>query len=138
MHYNASCHCGAIHLRISGEPMAQYYCHCDDCQSVHGAGYVPYSLYPSNAVSIVKGAPTSWALKTSPRSFCAQCGTRLFAETPGHAVCGVNAYLLPAGHFNPQFHLQCRYAVLPVKDNLPHFVGVPTRFGGSNDELMNW
>jgi hypothetical protein len=85
----------------------------------------------------VKGAPTSWALKITPRTFCAQCSTHLFAEVPGYGVRGVNAYLLPAGHFNPQFHLQCRYATLPVKDGLPHFAGLPARFGGS-DELMPW
>jgi hypothetical protein len=31
------CRCGATELEISAEPIVQFYCHCDDCQAVHGA-----------------------------------------------------------------------------------------------------
>jgi hypothetical protein len=34
-------------------------------------------------------------------------------------------------------HLQCRFAVLPVKDDLPHYSDFPARFGGS-DETVPW
>lgn len=33
------CKCGAVEVHINSEPMAQYYCHCDDCQNVHGGAY---------------------------------------------------------------------------------------------------
>jgi len=29
------CRCGAVEIEISGEPLVQMYCHCDDCQAVH-------------------------------------------------------------------------------------------------------
>jgi hypothetical protein len=53
-----------------GEPVEQFYCHCDDCQAISGGAYV--------------GAP-----------------------------------------------------LLPIKDELPHFKGLPAKFGGS-DETLAW
>ena len=49
----------------------------------------------------------------------------------------MNGYLLPPGEFNAAFHVQCKFAVRPVKDDLPHFKSMPARFGGS-DELVGW
>jgi hypothetical protein len=52
-------------------------------------------------------------------------------------VRGLSGYLLPAGELTPTFHMQCRFAVAPVRDELPHFAGRPPRFGGS-DERVSW
>lgn len=52
-------------------------------------------------------------------------------------VRGVSAYLLPAGQFKPQMHIQCHEALVPVQDDLPHFKGFPAAFGGS-DEKVAW
>jgi hypothetical protein len=130
------CSCGSVEMQITGKPMMQYFCHCDDCQAVHGKAY-PISLYPTPAVSVVSGETVVFILRTSPRTRCKQCGTYLFAEVPGHAVRGVNANLLPEGVFKPEFHIQCRYAVVPIEDDLPHYKGAPARFNGS-DELLQW
>ncbi len=65
------------------------------------------------------------------------CGTRQVAEVPDFGQRGVNALLLPPGVFRPPMHINCRYAVLPVKDDLPHFKGFPAKFGGS-DETVAW
>jgi hypothetical protein len=130
------CDCGAVEMRITGEPIVQYVCHCDDCQSVHGK---PFScaLYPGPAVSVERGETDTFTLKTSPRTRCKQCRTYLFAEVPGFGVRGVNADLFPKGLFRPEFHIQCRYATAPIGDDLPHYKGTPARFKGS-DELMEW
>jgi hypothetical protein len=130
------CSCGAVEIRITGKTMLQYFCHCDDCQAVHGKAYA-CSLYPAPGVSIVRGETDVFTLRTSPRTKCKRCGTYLFAEVPGQGVRGINADLLPEGRFNPEFHIQCRYAVAPIQDDLPHYKGTPARFGGS-DELMQW
>ena len=131
------CSCGAVRVQIEGEPMAQFYCHCADCQIVHGGAYVPRAIYPSDAVRVTSGEPRVWALRVSPRTSCGHCGSHLFAEVPGYGVRGVNAYLLPKEMFKPQFHVQCQFAVLPVQDDLPHYKHLPARFGGS-DEVMTW
>ena len=128
------CSCGAVEIQLTGKPVFQYYCHCDDCQSVHGKAF-PVSLYPAPAISVVRGDTDVFTLKTCPRTKCKQCGTYLFAEVAGFG--GVNADLLSEGMFNPEFHIQCRYAALPIQDDLPHYKGIPARFRGS-DELMQW
>jgi hypothetical protein len=114
--------------------MLQYCCHCDDCQAVHGKAY-PVSLFAALAVSVAHGHTDVFTLRTSPRTKCKRCGTYLFAEVAGYA--GVIGDLLPEGMFKPKFHIQCRYAAVPIQDDLPHYKGTPARFRGS-DELVQW
>jgi len=130
------CDCGSVEVHLTGEPMVQYICHCDDCQAVHGKPY-PIALYPTSAVAVTGGETDALTLRTSPRTKCSHCGTYLFAEVPGYPVRGVNADLLPEGRFNPEFHVQCRYATARVEDDLPHYKDSPVRFHGSG-ELMSW
>lgn len=132
-----TCRCGEVKLELSAEPMAQFYCHCDDCQIAHGAAYVPESLYPAAAVNVIQGQPNHWKLRHNPRVSCPSCGTRLFVDVLKLELRGVNGYLLPTGTFQPTFHMQCRFAVRPVVDALPHFSKMPAVFGGS-DELVGW
>ena len=131
------CRCGGTRIEVAGDPIAQFYCHCDDCQIVHGAAYVPESVYPADAVKVVRGATTQWKLKRNPRVTCAACGTRMFIDVLPLGLRGVNGYMLPAALFQPTFHMQCQFAVRPVADDLPHFRGRPARFGGS-DERVGW
>jgi hypothetical protein len=131
------CPCGAVQLEVRGEPLAQFFCHCDDCQIAHGAAYVPESLYPAAAVTVTRGTPFSWAVARNPRHSCPSCGTRLFVDVLAQGLRGVNGYLLPAGTFQPSFHMQCRFAVRPIVDDLPHFHGLPEAFGGS-DDVVDW
>jgi hypothetical protein len=125
-----------VEIRLTGQPVIQYFCHCDDCQAVHGKAY-PCSVYPAAAVAVTRGETDVFTLRTSPRIRCSRCGTYLFAEVPGQPVRGVNAELLPAELFSPQFHIQCRYALAPIEDDLPHYKDTPVRFKGSG-ELMQW
>ena len=50
---------------------------------------------------------------------------------------GVSGFLLPPDEFKPAFHIRCQHAVMPVKDDLPHFKDVPPAFGGT-DETVDW
>jgi hypothetical protein len=131
------CLCGAIQVRVHGQPLAQFYCHCDDCQAVHGAAYVGIAVFPSQAVEVIKGTPTSWTYKSLPRERCASCGTYLIARVPDAELTGVKANLLPPGMFRPEFHIHCQHAVLPVVDGLPHYRALPAAFGGA-DDVVEW
>jgi hypothetical protein len=130
------CSCRGVDVQISGEPILQYVCHCDDCQAAHGKAF-PCSLHAASAVSVLRGETDIFTLRTTPRIRCKRCGTYLFAEVPGFPFRGVNADLLPEGIFKPEFHSQCRYAAVQIRDALPHYKTTPARFGGS-DELMEW
>jgi hypothetical protein len=131
------CHCGNVHVELTGAPVAQFFCHCDDCQAMHGAAYIPVAMYPADKVKVTSGSPKTWKLKSLPRTSCPDCGTRIFAEIPSLGLRPVIASLLPKGSFSPTFHIQCQHAVRPVRDYLPHFKGFPASFGGS-DEKVNW
>lgn len=98
------CRCGAIGLRISGEPAVQLYCHCDDCQAAHGAAYVPAAIYPRQAVEVAHGEPVATVVRTTQRMRCADCGAHLYAEPPSVGMRSVSAYALPKGAFKPRFH----------------------------------
>ena len=135
--FEAQCRCGAVGLKVSGEPVVQLYCHCDDCQAAHAAAYMPAAIYPTQAVEVVRGEPVPMVVKTTQRFRCITCGTYLFAEIPSANLRSLSGYLLPQGEFKPQFHVQCQYAVLPVVDDLPHFKGFPATFGGA-DEFVDW
>jgi hypothetical protein len=130
------CPCRAVAIELIGEPVAQFYCHCTDCQAVHGAAMVPIALYRTASISIVRGELQTWALRTTPRRTCARCGTRMFGE-PHPAVRGVVATLLPAGVFKPSFHINCSSALLPVRDDLPHYSTLPAKMGGA-DTFADW
>lgn len=131
------CPCGAVRMQLTGEPAAQFYCHCDDCRAVHGAEFVAVAAYPAECVTVIRGTTTEWKLKVNTRSSCAQCGTRLFAQRPELPIRGVNAYLLAEGLFRPAFHIFCAFARRPVDDGLPHFRTVPAAFGGV-DDCVEW
>ena len=135
--FDAKCRCGAIALKIAGEPVAQLYCHCDDCQAAHGAAYVSSAIYPASAVQVVRGKPVPMMVKATERMRCEDCGAYLFSEIASVGLRSVNAYLLPKGAFHPQFHVQCQHAVLPVVDNLPHYKAFPAAFGGV-EEFVEW
>lgn len=137
MQATVTCRCGASALRLSGEPLAQLYCHCDDCQLAHSAAYVGAVIFPAASVEVLEGEPVVRTIRTTPRLHCASCGSYLFAEIEHIGLRSVNAWLFERGQFHPQMHVQCRHAVLPVVDDLPHFAGFPPQAGGS-DERVGW
>lgn len=131
-----TCPCNAVTLTISAEPIAQFWCHCADCQTFHGAAYAAESIYPAAAVEVVSGTTTSFALRHTPRISCAACSTRLLVELPEIGMRAVNGYLLKDG-FKPGLHIHCISAVAPVRDDLPHYATLPAAFGG-DDRLVDW
>jgi len=131
------CPCGAVKMELSGQPLVCLYCHCDDCQLAHAAAYFPAAMYPTDQTRFVAGQPAIWKRKTTMRAFCASCGTRLYAEPEGMPIRSISASLLPVGVFQPTLHMQCRYAVAPIGDRLPHFKFEAPMFGGSGEQ-MDW
>lgn len=134
---HVNCRCGAARLDILGAPLAQIFCHCDDCREAHDAAYVAAAIYPAAAVQVAYGDLVSRIVRDTPRMACRACGTHLFSELSAMHLRSVNGFRLPPGAFRPQMHVQCQHAVLPVVDNLPHFKAFPAAFGGS-DDVVAW
>lgn len=77
--WQGSCHCGTVRYYLSREePLASKYCHCSDCQTMHGVGHtrkpnhVPFAsslrrsriICPAKAdrdVPLTTQAPFQWA-----------------------------------------------------------------------------
>lgn len=134
---DAHCPCGAVTLRLEGEPLAQVFCHCNDCQRAHGAAYVPRAIYPRERVMVQSGDVRRWKARVRTMVICASCGSHLFGEHEASTVRGVNAGLFPEGRFQPTLHLHCAHAVAPVLDRLPHYADAPVGYGGTG-ALMDW
>ena len=135
--HTLACPCALVELTVRGTPLAQFYCHCDDCRKMTSGAYAAESVYRGNDVEVARGEPAVWTLARNPRHFCAACGGRLFIDIPSRNLRGVSAFLLPTEAFRPQFHVNCRFAVLPVRDGLTPYAGMPAAFGGS-DETVDW
>lgn len=131
------CLCGAVRARLTEEPTLQFYCHCDDCQAASGGAYVLLAIFPAHALKVTQGETATWVVRTLPRERCAICGTQMFTKLPGQGICVVKGNLLPKATRRPRFHMQCRYALAPVKDGLLHYKAVPACFGGT-DEAVGW
>lgn len=56
---------------------------------------------------------------------------------PNQLLRGVTATLLPAILFKPTFHINCESALVPVRDQLPHYTTVPAAMGGA-DTFVDW
>jgi len=131
------CRCGAVSLALKGAPVVQLYCHCQDCQNAHRAAYVPAAIFPKAHVDVAGGDLATLVIRATDRLYCRQCGTYLFSEIASVGMRSVSAYLLPEGTFRPQFHVQCEEALLPVRDDLPHYKRFPAAFGGA-EEFIDW
>ena len=78
------CLCGAIHYRITDEPITIYACHCSECQRQSGSAFGLSMWVAHDALEIAAGMPKCWRRHIEDRYvdvfFCADCGTTLFVE----------------------------------------------------------
>jgi hypothetical protein len=86
---SGGCLCGEIRYEINGEPFIALRCHRRDCQYVSGGEPAAVVSFPSDGVHCVRGeARVYWAKADSGtrvfRSFCAVCGTPIFAGNERH------------------------------------------------------
>ena len=106
------CRCGAVEIEISRPSRSsQFFCHCDDCQAVHGGAYTPESVYPADAVKVV--ARRSDGLETQAQSplHLPRMRHAPVHRCPGRGSAGRQRIPAPAGEFRPAFHVQCQFAV---------------------------
>src|ERR1700712_4332718 len=83
--YVGTCFCGAVEISVSGQPNAMGYCHCRSCRSWSAAPVNAFTLWPPEAVEVVRGAEhvrTHSKTELSRRQFCGRCGGHLMTEHP--------------------------------------------------------
>jgi hypothetical protein len=136
--YDGQCFCGAVQLRVRGEPAAMGYCHCDSCRHWSAGPVNAFTLWPPDAVEITHGAERlgSWnKTAQSTRKWCTECGGHVLTEHPEMGLVDVYAALLPDLPFKPTAHVHYAESVLRIADGKPKFSDVPAEMGGSGTTL---
>ena len=136
--HKGKCFCGAVELTVSGEPVAEGFCHCSSCRSWSAAPVNAFTLWKPDAVKFTKGeANVGVYHKTekSYRKFCKTCGGHLLTDHPLWGVIDVYAATIPTFHHEPKLHVNYAETVLRIKDGLPKMKDMPSEMGGSGDTL---
>jgi hypothetical protein len=79
------CLCGKVRFAVSSAPLRMGQCHCDDCRKSTGTGHASNAFFKKKDVKI-EGKLSSYASTTDTgsvitRTFCPNCGSRLFGES---------------------------------------------------------
>ena len=80
------CLCGAVHYRITAEPLFTRICWCRDCQRIAANGTVNM-MVPAASLEVTGATASHTAQADSgnhvTRRFCPVCGSHLFADSSG-------------------------------------------------------
>ncbi|KAI0150155.1 Mss4-like protein [Xylariaceae sp. FL1272] len=136
--YTAHCHCGRVKYWLSRErPLAAKFCHCVDCQSLHGAPFQWAAIFHKEDLHFENGAE-NLAFYHSPskgihyelpvKVKCAYCHSPIMDE-------GRNMVLMfPAiikfedqehkKMFDPQCHIFYSQRVVDLHDGKPKWTGL--------------
>ena len=76
------CLCGSVQFEITEQLVYIAHCHCVHCRRFHGGGYSTYTAVPRSALRVRQGEELLRTYRGEvgqSRSFCATCGSSLFA-----------------------------------------------------------
>jgi len=134
--YKASCFCGEVQLKVSGDTVGMGYCHCESCR-VWSAGPVnAFTLWKPDAVEVTKGDGNIGTFNKTPnsaRKWCKTCGGHIFTDHPhlGDGLIDVYAAVIEDFPFEPGVHVFYEESTLSIKDGLPKMKDLPKEMGGS-------
>jgi len=131
---SGTCFCGAVELRLTGEPAAMGYCHCTSCREWSAGPVNAFTLWKPESVTITKGADNVGTFNRSAKSFrkwCKTCGGHLLTEHPTWGVIDVYAAVIADLEFKPMLHVNYQETVLPMRDGLPKLKDTPPEMDGT-------
>ncbi|KAI1437272.1 Mss4-like protein [Xylaria sp. CBS 124048] len=136
--HTAHCHCGRVKYWLSREkPLATKFCHCTDCQALHGAPFQWAAIFNKEDLHFENGveglafyhSPTKTTEHELPvKVSCAYCHSPIMDE-------GRNMVLMFPGIikfenaedkklFDPQCHIFYSQRVVDLHDGKPKYVGL--------------
>lgn len=82
-----ACICGYVRYHLSAEPITFFACHCADCQTVTGSGFVLALRVPYGGVTVTHGEARAYERTEADDRIriihrCPQCLTILWSERP--------------------------------------------------------
>ena len=128
------CFCGAVEIKVLGEPVAMGFCHCTSCREWAAAPVNAFTLWVPSAVKVTRGAEWLGRFQKTERSirrWCTQCGGHVLTEHPLWGVIDVYAATIPELAFKPGVHVNYAESVLRMHDGLPKQKDYPADMGGS-------
>jgi hypothetical protein len=136
--YSGSCACGAVEFDVTGEAVAEAYCHCRICASWSGAPVSPMVVVPAGSIRVTRGAENLGTFNKTPsanRKFCTKCGGHVLCEMPGDGLEEFYPDTVPDYPFEPSAHIFYGSRSLAMPDGLPKFKDMPAEFGGSGETV---
>lgn len=136
--YRGSCFCGAVEIRVTGEPSGMGYCHCASCRTWSAGPVNAFSLWKTSAVQVTKGEDKLGVYNKTPQSarkWCKVCGGHVLTAHPSWDLIDVYAATIPEFPFKPGVHVNYQETVLHVRDGLPKMKDLPAEMGGSGVAL---
>ncbi len=83
--YTGRCACGAVTLKIAGEPIAARQCWCRQCQQIASGGPTHNAIFRAEDVELSgELASSDWPAasgNTLTFSFCPRCGTQIYGQS---------------------------------------------------------
>jgi hypothetical protein len=132
--YTGACFCGAVQIRVTGQPAAMGYCHCSSCRLWSAGPVNAFTLWKPDAVEVTRGREQLGGFQKTPlshRRFCVTCGGHLFTEHAPWGLVDVYAAVIPDFPFRAQLHVNYGEHVLRLADGLPKQRDLPKEMGGS-------
>ena len=133
-----SCFCGAVRFKVTGEPAAMGYCHCESCRHWSASPANAFTLWKPEALEFVQGADAVGTYNKTPGSFrkwCVKCGGHICNQHPGLGLVDVYAAVIPDLPFKPAVHVNYQETKLRILDGLPKIKDFTKEFGGSGIRL---
>ncbi len=135
MKIDGSCHCGHITYEAEIDPEKVVLCHCMDCQTMTSAPFRMVAFSTLDGFKLLTGELKIYVKTTDSgnerqQSFCPECGTPIYAITPGD---GPKAYSIRAGSIRQRAELTPKLQVwtrsaqhwLPELDGIKKFETQP-------------
>ena len=138
--HKGSCFCGAVEVAVEGAPAAMGYCHCESCRHWSAGPINAFTLWPPDAVRVIKGADNLSIYNKTDRSYrrwCKTCGGHVLTEHPGMGLTDVYAAIIKDLPFEPQLHVHYGEAVVRVPDGLLKQKDLPGELGGTGTILAD-
>src|SRR4051812_50117973 len=93
--HTGTCFCGAVQIRVTGQPVAMGYCHCSSCRLWSAGPVNAFTLWKPDAVEVTKGGDRLGGFQKTGSSNGAFCTSGAGPPFPGPPPGGRGVVIAP-------------------------------------------
>ena len=102
--HHAHCRCGAVHFRVTGEPLVTLACHCRGCQRMTASAFSLTAIFPRNRFEVTRGSPVLGGLRDATgHHHCPDCKSWLYTAPQGMEIVNVRPTMFDPAAFATPF-----------------------------------